>query len=99
MLENVSKDVSKDLVDCTRVKDVLEVSVRPRLQGRGLQAARLIKSYGQIIWSRNLTVSLFSDLQIYYGYIYAIAVEAKRLYIDIYYKECKLVRPHYTLWM
>ena len=35
MLENVSKDVSKDLVDCTRVKDVLEVSVRPRSQGRG----------------------------------------------------------------
>ena len=31
MLENVSVDV----VDCTRVKDVLEVSVRPRSQGRG----------------------------------------------------------------
>ena len=31
MLRNVSVDV----VDCTRVKDVLEVSVRPREQGRG----------------------------------------------------------------
>ena len=31
MLENVPVDV----VDCTRVKDVLEVSVRPREQGRG----------------------------------------------------------------
>ena len=32
MLRNVSVDV----VDCTRVKDVFEVSVRPREQGRGL---------------------------------------------------------------
>ncbi len=31
MLENVSVDV----VDCARVKDVLGVSVRPRSQGRG----------------------------------------------------------------
>ena len=31
MLENVSKEG----VDCTRVKGVLEVSVRPREQGRG----------------------------------------------------------------
>ena len=31
MLENVPVDV----VDCTRVKGVLEVSVRPREQGRG----------------------------------------------------------------
>ena len=36
MLENVSVDV----VDCARVKDVLGVSVRPRSQGRGQRPSR-----------------------------------------------------------